>query len=139
MGTRADFYVGRGESAEWIGSIALDGYPTGVARPVLASASEKQFRFDVAELLRNCTHGTTPDQGWPWPWNDSRTTDYAYAFDDGQVFASAFGRKWFPVAAGEPGEDSDYWASGKVAVFPKLGGGVASAAPGSTRSGLIVV
>ena len=27
MGTRADFYVGRGDAAEWIGSIAYDGYP----------------------------------------------------------------------------------------------------------------
>lgn len=27
MGTRADFYVGRGEQAEWLGSIAWDGNP----------------------------------------------------------------------------------------------------------------
>jgi hypothetical protein len=30
MGTRADFYVGRGPNAEWIGSIAFDGYPDGI-------------------------------------------------------------------------------------------------------------
>jgi hypothetical protein len=29
MGTRADFYVGRGETAEWLGSIAWDGNPGG--------------------------------------------------------------------------------------------------------------
>lgn len=27
MGTRADFYIGRGENAEWLGSIAWDGDP----------------------------------------------------------------------------------------------------------------
>jgi hypothetical protein len=30
MGTRADFYVGRGPDAEWLGSVAMDGYPSGV-------------------------------------------------------------------------------------------------------------
>jgi hypothetical protein len=29
MGTRADFYVGRGKDAEWLGSVAFDGYPSG--------------------------------------------------------------------------------------------------------------
>jgi hypothetical protein len=32
MGTRADFYVGRGETAEYLGSIAWDGYPDGLMR-----------------------------------------------------------------------------------------------------------
>ncbi len=27
MGTRADFYVGLGEQAEWLGSVAWDGNP----------------------------------------------------------------------------------------------------------------
>jgi hypothetical protein len=30
MGTRADFYIGRGTEAEWLGSVAWDGYPGGV-------------------------------------------------------------------------------------------------------------
>lgn len=29
MGTRADFYVGRGENAKWIGSITRGGYIEG--------------------------------------------------------------------------------------------------------------
>ncbi|MFH1835312.1 MAG: hypothetical protein ABH851_03885 [Methanobacteriota archaeon] len=28
---------------------------------------------------------TSPEQGWPWPWEDSGTTDYAYAFEAGKV------------------------------------------------------
>ena len=31
MGTRADLYIGRGTDAEWIGSVAWDGYPSGLA------------------------------------------------------------------------------------------------------------
>ena len=37
MGTRADFYVGRGESAEWLGSVAWDGNPRGIDDPVLTT------------------------------------------------------------------------------------------------------
>ncbi|HXI44494.1 MAG TPA: hypothetical protein VNH83_31205, partial [Bryobacteraceae bacterium] len=31
----------------------------------------------------------------PWPWDDSRTTDFAYAFEAGKVVATSFGRGWF--------------------------------------------
>ena len=138
MGTRADFYVGRGEHAEWIGSIAYDGYPDGIARSELAAKSEKEFRDEVASLIRNRSHGTTPDRGWPWPWDDSRTTDYAYAFDDGAVFMSVFGRRWLPVTPDDPGDE--YRNSPKVAVFPKFGGRVrALADAGTDRSGIMVI
>ena len=33
MGTRADFYIGKGTDAEWLGSIAWNGYPDGIGRP----------------------------------------------------------------------------------------------------------
>ncbi len=32
MGTRADFYTGRGQTAQWLGSIAWGGYPVGTER-----------------------------------------------------------------------------------------------------------
>lgn len=138
MGTRADFYVGRGEHAEWIGSIAYDGYPDGIARCALNAKSEDVFRREVGELIQNCSHGTTPDQGWPWPWDDSRTTDYAYAFDDGAVLMSAYGRRWVLVTRDDLGDD--YWDSPKVAIFPKFGGRVCSQAEaGSARSGIMVI
>lgn len=86
MGTRADFYVGVGKDAEWLGSIAFDGYPDG---PVLESGAivavtEDAFRTAIAKLLKQ-DDATTPEQGWPWPWNDSGMTDYAYCFDKDHV------------------------------------------------------
>jgi hypothetical protein len=89
MGTRADFYIGRGADAEWIGSTAWDGYPDGF---------EKLFEIKTVEAFRSYFTSmrrddkTTPEMGWPWPWDDSRTTDYAYAFDAGEVWISCFGR-----------------------------------------------
>lgn len=116
MGTRADFYVGRGTQAEWLGSIGMDGYPDGVSGYVLAAKTEDNYRKAVAQFLKERSDGTTPDMGWPWPWDDSNTTDYAYAFDDGTVYACPFGHGWF-VARDEQPEDLP---DDKTAVFPDM-------------------
>jgi hypothetical protein len=85
MGTRADFYVGRGRNAEWLGSIAYDGRDS-VPGGIVKAKSENKFRRKVAKFLAKRDDATFPEQGWPWPWNDSGTTDTAYAFDDGHVY-----------------------------------------------------
>ena len=118
MGTRADFYIGRGENAEWLGSIAWDGYPQGIDKQVLGCRSPEAFRHAVASFLEKREDKTLPDQGWPWPWETSSTTDYAYAFDDG-VHASCFGGKWFDpnIKRTEDEEEND---TCKSAVFPDM-------------------
>jgi hypothetical protein len=103
MGTRADFYVGRGASAEWIGSIGWDGYPSGWPEAVIGLKDEAAFREAVAKILRD-EGGTRPEQGWPWPWPNSNTTDYTYAFDGGQVWGTCFGHGWWPA---DTGSDDD--------------------------------
>jgi hypothetical protein len=119
MGTRADFYIGRGEDAEWLGSIAWDGYPEGLTPRVeeqermwpggpmthkhgswgagvglLDSTTEEQFRERLARFFQYRDDVTLPEHGWPWPWETSHTTDFAYALDDGVVWASCFGYPW---------------------------------------------
>jgi hypothetical protein len=108
MGTRADFYVGRGENAEWLGSIGWDGYPDNDDYALIfASAEERQFRLSVGELLGRRDDGTFPEHGWPWPWESSHTTDCAYAFDGGEIYLSRFGRRWVPVSEYLGWGDSD--------------------------------
>lgn len=118
MGTRADFYIGRGEDAEWLGSIAWDGYPEGLSdTPILTARRPSAFRKAVAAEIASREDGTTPDRGWPWPWETSSTTDYAYAFDKqkGRVLASCFGGKWFnPLVKQHPSSQE------KSAVFPNM-------------------
>ena len=116
MGTRADFYVGRGKDAEWIGSVGWDGYPSGFDRQGLMDATDEAgFRAAVAAELAGREDATTIDQGWPWPWNDSHTTDYAYAFDGGAVYGCSFGSAWFDPNKGEP-EDLE----SHTAEFPNM-------------------
>lgn len=116
MGTRADFYVGRGQDAEWIGSIAWDGYPEGIPDEIKEPRDEKEYRVSVGLFISGRDDGTLPEMGWPWPWQTSHTTDYAYAFDAGVVYASNFGYGWY--------EDmSDFEAKApeeKICEFPDM-------------------
>lgn len=116
MGTRADFYLGRGKDAEWLGSVAWDGYPDGIfdEAPELFSSDApvtgEEWHAWVGELLAGRNDGTRPEQGWPWPWDNSNTTDYAYALDDGAIWGSCFGGTWFRVDPeaedfGQPDDD----------------------------------
>ena len=123
MGTRADFYVGRGPQAEWLGSIAWDGYPGGIDEPVLLAGNEQQYREHVEAFISGRDDATFPQLGWPWPWEDSGTTDYAYAYDDGRVWGSCFGSPWF-IATEEPqpaeDEDEADYGPGPNAIFPDM-------------------
>lgn len=94
MGTRADFYVGRGETATWLGSLAYDGFPDAHARALIGLTEEPAYRLAVQTILAALAHATRPAQGWPWPWPTSQTTDFAYAFDAGVVYVTGFGHGW---------------------------------------------
>jgi hypothetical protein len=142
MGTRADFYVGRGEKAEWLGSIAWDGYPDGITPNVLAATTEDEFRAVVKDFATTREDWTAPEMGWPWPWDTSHTTDYAYAFDGGVVYGSGFGHPWFDAREPEPdGWDeetgTEIVADGPAPVFPDMS--ARKAVTLGRRSGLIVV
>lgn len=86
MGTRADFYVGKGKTAEWIGSIAWDGYRDGIPDAILKAVTEEGFRSEVARFFAGRDDVTFPKEGWPWPWDDSATTDCSYWFFDGRCW-----------------------------------------------------
>jgi hypothetical protein len=135
MGTRADFYVGRCESAEWLGSIAYDGYPGGTPEPLLDAVSEADYRARVEAILVESESATRPDDGWPWPWPDSRTTDFAYAWDGG-VFSSCFGHRWLSVEEVRAEADD---SSAKVALFPDMTNRTNAAPLGSARSGVLAL
>jgi len=118
MGTRADFYVGRGVDAEWLGSVAFDGYPFEEMHGLMFAMSEAAFREAVDAVLSYRDDATHPEDGWPWPWDDSQTTDYAYAFDGGQTWVACFGHGWLD-AADAAGNEREFPEGPKVS-FPNM-------------------
>lgn len=106
MGTRADFYVGRGKSAEWLGSIAFDGYPDAIPRSIKSAKTEADYRAAVDRFLRK-SEGRFAADGWPWPWKNGHLTDYSYAFDGGRTYACKFGDGWFFASRKEPEDGTD--------------------------------
>lgn len=86
MGTRADFYAGKGATAEWLGSVALDGYRKGIDSQILNCQSEAAYRHAVAIFIAGRNDGTKPELGWPWPWETSATSDCSYWFFDGRCW-----------------------------------------------------
>lgn len=95
MGTRADFYVRKEKAVEWLCSIAWDGYPDGIDKPVLEATTEEQYRESLEQFVKDREDLTRPEMGWPWPWQSSRNTDYSYYFDNGKVKCSNWGRPFF--------------------------------------------
>lgn len=127
MGTRADFYYGIGSDAQWLGSHAFDGDPATVAERLSLDAgqhiaSEADWRESVAALLAGLPDATLPAQGWPWPWKDSRTTDYAYAWTPGhpQVLVSCLGSRWVDLPRVWTDRDWPQEAELNVEVFPDM-------------------
>ena len=98
MGTRADMYVGRGSTAEWLGSIAWDGYPKGIPADILDAKDATAFREAVTIFLASRDDATLPEMGWPWPWENSQMTDYAYTFSNRRVWISNYGSPWRTIS-----------------------------------------
>ncbi len=158
MGTRADFYIGRGPKAEWIGSIAYDGYPDGIipkseerepwpgdykdepwptGEHLFDSKTADEFRSRLERYFMRRHDVTLPEQGWPWPWNNSNTSDFAYAFDDGKVYVTCFGHGWSEIGEYDPDSDDDI---PKIpdSEWPDMSNRK-RVALGSNRSGIIIV
>lgn len=134
MGTRADFYIGRGKQAEWMGSIAWDGYPSGIDKKLLKSKTEDDFKNNLESFFAEREDVSRPADGWPWPWDDSGTTDFSYAFDGKQVWASCYGHGWHPAATWDD-ENSD--GDAPEVEFPNMAD--KKSVTFGKRSGLIVI
>ena len=98
--TKADFYIGNGIAANWIGSIREDGYPRGISLEILICTNPTLYEELVVDFIHE-REGVVKTEGgkWPWLWPDSRMTDYSYMFlpDHSKVFASNYGGLGRPV------------------------------------------
>jgi hypothetical protein len=147
MGTRADFYLGRGERLEWIGSCAYDGHEDTMQKwGIFGAKTEAEYLANV-NLRLSENDGTRPRDGWPWPWETSHTTDRSYTFDGGVSYGSAWGQTWQTVEEYEARcaeaerryqADEDELPELPKAAFPDMSERKAVATPGTQRSGVMV-
>ncbi|VVJ22699.1 Uncharacterised protein [Amycolatopsis camponoti] len=91
MSSYTDFYLGRGEKADWIGSLRGECYPENFLvvaplRMALTATDARTFRAAVTNTL-NCWEAEHLGQayhrelGWPWPWYSSHTSSWIITFD----------------------------------------------------------
>lgn len=142
MGTRADFYRELDGKLDWLGSIAWDGYPSGLP-DLIGANSEADYLSRVAELSER-DDWTSPETGWPWPWKTSKTTDCAYVYREecDRVLLSWFGCPWLDARAYEEMTEEEGETARAEAVYgtPEFQNMEGCSAPaGSERSGVILV
>ena len=108
MGSRADFYIGIKEP-KWIGSINQDGHPWHIPCKLLVQISSTMYEEITVEfLMARAGYIESHGDEWPWPWEDSRMTDYSYIFkrDMDRVIAySMTDRELFDPLKIKQGED----------------------------------
>jgi hypothetical protein len=82
MGIKADFYVGIGPEAEWLGSIFKNGDIWHIPLNILIQVNQIMFEELTLDFLKE-HDSVIADRGdkWDHPWADSRLTDYSYIFD----------------------------------------------------------
>ena len=96
MGTRADFYVmDHDGSLNWLGSVSQDGGYLNIPVDILISGNQVMFEEITSDFIKSRgTRGILNGiEEWPWPWADSRMTDYSYIFHvcTGKVYISNYG------------------------------------------------
>jgi hypothetical protein len=95
---KADFYLGRGPGAQWLGSVVDYGSPADVASENLFREARGNYTEDsYLERVRQIMLDANQDAHWPRsPWATQRTwphehatsadTDYAYAYTKNAVW-----------------------------------------------------
>lgn len=123
MGTRADFYLGKGKDAEWLGSIAWDGYRDGIDPQILGCTSPEAYRHAVESFLKEREDATWPKDGWPWPWDDSSISDCSYWHFDGRTWDAGLNNVYVPSSEPWPSEDEAEakWHEGRERIeYPNM-------------------
>jgi len=111
MGTRADFYLEQDDKRlMWIGSLYKDGHPWNIPIEILIQVNPVMFEELVTDFLKTKDSALRQEgDHWPWPWADSRMTDYSYIFMMNKVMAySPDAKRLYDPVKIVQGEDIDY-------------------------------
>jgi hypothetical protein len=87
----ADFFLGRGPAAEYLGSVLTSGAPEDIeAWELFQNLDDENYTAkDFVDEVRELRHDIPP--AWPWPYASSSETPWAYAYDAGTVYVYRYG------------------------------------------------
>jgi hypothetical protein len=95
MSTKTDFYIGRGDNAEWLGSLQWDCdlenlLRVAPGRLALTATDETTYRDAIADLftiweLDELGLAHPRRTGWPWPWHTSHVSSWIVTFDPADI------------------------------------------------------
>ena len=126
MGTRADFYIGS-DKPKWIGSIFRDGQPWNIPLEILIQTNKTMYEELVVEFIES-QDGVLKTNGnaWPWPWENSKLTDYSYTLSKSMNLVLAYsmiGKHTFNPLKIAQGDDLSSARIYKQIKFPMMGVG----------------
>lgn len=81
--------------------------------PITRATTSDEFLAAAMWIIDGRDDGTSAENGWPWPWADSSTSSWIYAFDDGELYVSKHGGPWHQPQLGihcpaDPASEA-YW------------------------------
>lgn len=117
MGTRSDFYVKEGDNVVCVRFGSFDGYHWHERVDLSAVTTREAFE---AMIVAEGSPKTWEMKWWPWPWETSHITDYAYLFNGDHVEVYAFGHG--PLPPYDPDGDDGGQRFPRAAWMPEHGG-----------------
>lgn len=134
----ADFYIGRNDTARWLGSINDYGHPQDFGFDNLWAIDPDHTRFTPqdfcdrvsAQLTFVKSEGAkTWDEHWPWGYDTSRETAWSYFYDNGTVYVYHYGVEMAQIRCNFYKDQLDEHADGKLratrpitSAFPSMSG-----------------
>lgn len=85
---KADFYIGKDKDALWLGSLSKVSSPDRLAEEVLSATTRESYKGRVKKMLMKSKYSFLPGGGWPWVWETSELSDFAYFFFDEKVYVT---------------------------------------------------
>lgn len=120
--TAADFYLGRGAGATYLGTLLAMGDPSNIGRLAGLGGLWALFQYTDQEYTAKTFSGVARSlvntKTWPHNHTDSRGTAWTYAYDTGSVYVYHLGvemavircnfRRWVPETAVDTSGDPDF-------------------------------
>jgi len=99
LGTKADFYIKRGEELEWRGSIEWDGQEDKIPENILRATNEQEFQENLDAFFKRKPDSVGPDKPWPWHYDSSKFTDFCYIMweEKGKLVISHFNSQTYTI------------------------------------------